>query len=254
MSWLVVGASEIGTSHLRHAKPCQDSCWFQGDAGSRFDPHLAVFVADGAGSASLSLKGAETAIEVAVDLLCKALDSGVSVVSSYFAETCLFAVRDALQVLALDSQHDLRDYACTFLGLVSSAAGTLAFQIGDGGIVVDTGKGLELSIAPMAGEYANMTRFVTDFDAASVLMTKCYPSPASFAAVFTDGIQKIATNMATNTPHTPFFEPFFRIMSRSKAEDEDALNAALVSFLKTPAVDQRTDDDKTLVLATRVTK
>lgn len=219
--------------------------------GGGVDPHLAVFVADGAGSASQSLKGAETAVEIAVALLAKALDSGVSVVSSAFAESCLFAVRDALQVLALDGQYDLRDYACTFLGLVSSSAGTLAFQIGDGGIVVDTGKGLELSIVPMSGEYANMTRFVTDLDAASVLMTKCYPLPVTQAAVFTDGIQKIATNMATNTPHAPFFEPFFRTLRKSKAEDEDALNAALVSFLKAPAVDQRTDDDKTLVLAIR---
>ena len=30
-------------------------------------------------------------------------------------------------------------------------------QIGDGGVVVDLGHGLQLPLTPMAGEYANMT-------------------------------------------------------------------------------------------------
>ena len=49
-----------------------------------------------------------------------------------------------------------RDYACTFLGVVASPSATLLMQIGDGGIVVDVGNGLEVPITPMIGEYANL--------------------------------------------------------------------------------------------------
>lgn len=40
-------------------------------------------------------------------------------------------------------------------------------QIGDGGVVVDFGHGLQLPLTPMVGEYANMTHFITDEDAVS---------------------------------------------------------------------------------------
>ena len=70
-----------------------------------------------------------------------------------------------------------RDFACTFLGVVSSPLGTLVLQIGDGGVVLDAGAGLELAIAPMTGQYANMTNFVTDEDAIEVLATKTFPDP-----------------------------------------------------------------------------
>jgi hypothetical protein len=142
-----------------------------------------------------------------------------------------------------------RDFACTFLGLLSSPLGTLAFQIGDGGIVVDAGQGLELAIVPMSGEYANMTSFITDENAVELLQTRAYVDTASLAAVFSDGIQRIALNMATNTPHEPFFAPFFKTLKVATLEQEDRLQGLLAEFLGSAKVNERTDDDKTLALA-----
>jgi hypothetical protein len=122
-------------------------------------------------------------------------------------------------------------------------------QVGDGGVVIDTGSGLELAIVPMSGEYANMTHFVTDEDAVSIMETKTYPDPALKVAAFTDGIQRLALNLATNTPHTPFFQAFFNGMARVSEEQEDQLQGLLIKFLGSQAVNERTDDDKTLALA-----
>ena len=135
------------------------------------------------------------------------------------------------------------------LGLLSMANGTLVLQVGDGAVVVDCGTGLEVAVVPMSGEYANMTHFVTDEGAVSVLATKTYPERALRVAAFTDGIQRLALNLANNTPHVPFFSPFFNGMAKATAEQEDQLQGLLVKFLGSQPVNERTDDDKTLALA-----
>lgn len=168
------------------------------------------------------------------------------------AVECVAHVRSCMHARAEAEGAAARDFACTFLGVVSSAIGTVVLQVGDGGIVLDVGNGLEVPVVPMSGEYANMTHFVTDENAISVLATKAYPSPASRVAVFSDGLQRLALNMATNTAHEPFFAPFFKVLAGSTPEQEDALHGALVRFLSSTSVNERTDDDKTLALAVLV--
>jgi len=133
--------------------------------------------------------------------------------------------------------------------VLSSPHATLVLQIGDGGVVLDVGSGLEIAVTPMGGEYANMTHFVTDDDALEVLATRVYAVPARRVAAFSDGIQRLALNLASNTPHEPFFAPFFDGLARVRPEQEAQLEAALRRFLASPAVNERTDDDKTLALA-----
>ncbi len=55
--------------------------------------------------------------------------------------------------------------------------------------------------------------------------------------------------MATNTAHGPFFTPFFTILATATAAQEDQLQAELARFIQSAAVNERTDDDKTLALA-----
>ena len=55
--------------------------------------------------------------------------------------------------------------------------------------------------------------------------------------------------MAANTPHDPFFAPFYKVLSSVGEGKEDELTAALVDFLNSDRVNERTDDDKTLALA-----
>ncbi|EJN10128.1 hypothetical protein PMI40_00215 [Herbaspirillum sp. YR522] len=97
-----------------------------------------------------------------------------------------------------------------------------------------------------------MTSFITDENAVEVLLTKAYVNQATLAAVFSDGIQRIALNMATNTPHEPFFAPFFKTLKSTTDEQEDQLQGLLAKFLASPQVNERTDDDKTLALAVRL--
>lgn len=244
-----MAASEVGTSHAHTNTPCQDSCWAQVYELSQGVPLLSIFVADGAGSASCGGDGAELAIQAAVEFLTEKVARREFGLNDQLATDLVVFVRAKIFGAADGAGLTGRDFACTFLGLLSSPLGTLAFQIGDGGIVVDAGQGLELAIVPMSGEYANMTSFITDENAVELLQTRAYVDTASLAAVFSDGIQRIALNMATNTPHEPFFAPFFKTLKVATLEQEDRLQGLLAEFLGSAKVNERTDDDKTLALA-----
>ncbi|EFC7107168.1 protein phosphatase 2C domain-containing protein, partial [Escherichia coli] len=50
-------------------------------------------------------------------------------------------------------------------------------------------------------------------------------------------------------PHVPFFTPFFNGLAAATQEQLDLLPELLKQFLSSPAVNERTDDDKTLALA-----
>ena len=247
-----MAASEIGTSHVANGGKCEDSCWAQVDILPTEQPLLSIFVSDGAGSAAKGGEGAELAIQAAADFISKKLKQGEFGLSDTLATDLVVSVRERIYSKAEADGLKARDFACTFLGVLSSSVGTLVMQIGDGGVVLDVGAGLEVAVVPMSGEYANMTHFVTDEDAIGVLATKAYADPVLRLAVFSDGLQRLALNMATNMPHEPFFTPFFNGMSKATPEQEDQLHALLVKFLGGAAVNERTDDDKTLALAIRL--
>ncbi|MGA0525444.1 protein phosphatase 2C domain-containing protein, partial [Escherichia coli] len=64
---------------------------------------------------------------------------------------------------------------------------------------------------------------------------------------------RLALAFETKLPHQPFFEPMFSVLRRTEPSDCEGLSAQLGQFLNSPQVNERTDDDKTLVLATRRT-
>lgn len=247
-----MAASEVGTSHIANGKSCEDSCWAQVDLTASGQPILSIFVSDGAGSASYGGAGAELAIRAAAAFIEKKLEFAEFGLNDELAVECGMAVREHIYSHAESEGLKARDFACTFLGVICSQNATLVMQIGDGGIVLDVGNGLEVPIVPMIGEYANMTQFITDDDAVVMLTTKLYNAPASYVAVFSDGIQRLALNMATNTPHEPFFAPFFKVLTSVTPEQEIQLQHALIAFLRGEAVNERTDDDKTLAFAVRI--
>lgn len=249
MSWRTVSASVVGTSHIDNGSGCQDSCIAFVESVATKPSLLSIFVADGAGSAACGGEGAELAIEAAAGFTSNAYINADHELDEGFAVGCIDAVRRRIFAAADKAGRPARDYACTFLALLTTANFTMAMQIGDGGIVLDTGEGLHVPIVPMSGEYANMTNFVTDENALDVIITKVYRQAASRVAVFSDGIQRLAMNMATNTPHEPFFLPFFQTLAITSSEKDDQLHDALVTFLGSAEVNDRTDDDKTLVIA-----
>jgi hypothetical protein len=246
VSWRVVSASAAGTSHIEAGTACEDSGSAQVHVWPDSGPLLSMFVADGAGSARHGGEGAHAAVETAVAFVDAA---GFPELNEQLGRKCVKAVRAAIRSRAKAEGATARDFACTFLGVLSSGTATLVMQVGDGGCVLDVGAGLEIPVLPMSGEYANMTHFVTDENALDVLAIKTYAGPASRAALFSDGLQRLAIDLTTHLPHAPLFERLFGALSSAGDGRDDELHEALMRFLTSPSVNERTDDDKTLALA-----
>ncbi len=250
MTWRIASASAAGTSHILRGIPCEDSCSAFIERPASQPPMLAVFVSDGAGSAVHGGIGAELAIEAASGYFSWLHEtSGSFLPNKKMAFDCLQHIRAKLIEAAEKRGISIRDFACTFLGVLTSTSSTVLLQIGDGGIVLDTGNGLELPIVPMSGEYANTTSFITDNNALEIAAVVELPKPAKKIAAFSDGIQRMALDMTSHQPYEPFFNPFFEILKKASEDQEALLGEELKSFLNSPAVNRRTDDDKTLVLA-----
>jgi len=248
-NWRIVGASTIGSSHRATGSPCQDSNWSTSCRTTAGRQVLLAFAADGAGTASQGGAGAEAAMEATAEFLTASLELIPGESAAALLVECAGRVSTRIREVAAAAGLAPRDFACTWLGVVANDTAATVVQIGDGGVVIDVGGGLQMPVTPMSGEYANQTYFITDDDALERVRTATVPGRAERVAVFTDGIQRLAVDLTRNVPHAPFFRGFFEVLSQAAAADEDRLHAGLLDFLGGSEVEKRTDDDKTLVLA-----
>ena len=245
MVWTVLGDSVTGTSHHARSTPCQDAfrfCRF----GSMAE-WLAIVVADGAGSASHSEIGATLACDEFVRRV-ETLERDVLltrvVITSLFADVriALFAEAERLGVPP-------RELACTTLLAVVGPTSAAFAQLGDGAIVVGHEQGYRAVFWPEPAEYANATDFLTADQFADFIQFETTTDTISEVAVFTDGLQRLALDFASRAAHPAFFRPLFDELRN--AVDTELLAAPFYNFLDSQRVNERTDDDKTLVLAIR---
>jgi hypothetical protein len=142
-----------------------------------------------------------------------------------------------------------REFACTLLTAIVSDDGAVFSQIGDGVIVVAEDDRYQTVFWPQSGEYANTTFFLTGSDFEERLAFRSLGAPVLELALLTDGLQSLALHYASRAVHAPFFDPMFQ--SLRQAQDPEELEGPMKDFLHCKLVNDRTDDDKTLVLATR---
>ncbi len=253
--WRHVHASVVGVAHLADGTGCQDACAARLLPGP--EPGVLVLVAaDGAGSAALSGVGAELTCQTLLTE-CAAWLAAAPLGEDWtptVAETLFQQVRNALERLAADTGQPMREFACTLLGAVVAADRALFLQIGDGAIVIGApDEGYRPVFWPQAGEYANETYFVTDATAAAHLEYAILSEPVVEIALLTDGLQRLALHYQTRQAHEPFFRPLFqRLREHPEPGCPAVLVTALERLLADPAINQRTHDDKTLILATRL--
>ena len=94
---------------------------------------------------------------------------------------------------------------------------------------------------------------MTDSDATAHLECTVLAESVAEIALLTDGLQLLALHYPRRQAHEPFFRPLFQhLRAFPEPGCPEPLTAALERFLDSPAVNQRTHDDKTLILATRL--
>lgn len=249
-AWRVIAASVQGTCHRRMHQPCQDAAaWAMTPEGL-----LVAAVADGAGSAACGATGASLAAHTAVATLAPQATCGTGRDAAPWPgllTEALTAARTALTQHAATAGLELHAYATTLLCVVVTPTLTAAAQIGDGALVVaNAADEFCLVTTPQRGEYWNETTFLSAPQAVQHAQVSIWHGTAVSLALFSDGLQMLALDLAGGRPHPPFFRPLFQWLVQTpepcRAQEQ------LARFLGSPRVGARTDDDITLLLATRV--
>jgi hypothetical protein len=251
-AWRTLAASVVGTAHAAEGAPCADACGLRALPTAAGELLVAV-VADGAGLATRASEGSRLACDAILAEAERFAESGeLAAFTRARAQQWLDAARRRLADAASAQSLDLRDYSSTLLVALVDARRAFFFQIGDGAIVCRGEAGeYRAALWPQSGEYANSTWFLTDAEAVERVQTASVEGVHE-VALLTDGLQALALRFGTRDVHGPFFEPMFARLREEDGRDGRDLAAELRAFLASPPVNRRTDDDKTLVLATRL--
>ncbi len=248
--WTWVAASVRGTSHERTGTRRQDAFRCSAVGGGRT---LVAVACDGAGSASRGGEGA-TLVARWLSLTAEAhLRNSVDLPSDKLVRDWIDSVRDLIAAAAERRGLRPRDFATTLVMVIAMPGRTLTIHVGDGaavGRLTTDGHWVSLSW-PENGEFASTTFFVTD-DVEVRLRTERSDHHVDRIAVMTDGIERLALDLAGGVPHSPFFEGISDPVARSAITGRDGvLSRKLAQYLSSDAINARTDDDKTLIVASR---
>lgn len=249
--WTWAAASCRGTSHQLANLPLQDA--FKCTIGLSPDEPIIVAVSDGAGTASYGGQGASLVCRSMAASARKHFETTASLPSDQDLENWVDAVRDHIAAIAARRQLSPRDFAATLILIISNGVDSVTLHVGDGCAVLkqaDTGSWIAATW-PEHGEYASTTSFVTDEPAARVRIAS-HVGQISAIAAFTDGLERLVLDLRAKQPHGPFFERMILPVASSDVRGREAqLSAKLRAFLDSDQVNNRTDDDKTLVLVAR---
>lgn len=253
-AWRWARACEIGTRHVAAGGACEDAC-----LGRRIETGdgeaLILAVADGAGSSRLAQIGSQEAVSQFARIAEHALEGRGAAPDEETVRAWLEGTQAHLERVAQVSARRIGDFSTTLLAVILSETWSAYVQIGDGAIVRSGDEAGEWGwmFAPHKGAYVNETVFLTHPDAARLAHVSIAGPPPGEIALFTDGLENLLIREGEQREVVEdFFNEMMAPVRALAAHGEDAkLSRALGQYLSSPAINSRTDDDKSLILATR---
>ena len=252
MTWQHIASSVTGKSHIDRHENGQDCC--RAGVVRLADKEFFIgLAADGAGSTACGGTGAHIACESTYMNILATLrqTTDVSGITDDIIRTWLCTANKEIAAQAETSGLPLKEFACTLIGAVIDDNHAVYFQIGDGGMVIRSTDDYETIFWPEQGEYANTTYFITDDAFLEHIRISCTGSSPEEIALFTDGLQNLVLSFSAKKAHAGFFRPLFDAIRKNRDNTLMDLSSYLEIFLKGNEINDRSDDDKTLILAVR---
>ena len=244
MAWRWASASVIGTSHIQRSDRLQDA-YAVSKIGN--DCIFAV-VSDGAGSAKFGAYGAWLTCRFLTVRFREWLHDSPELPSDEKLVDWIDELRDWISAIAARRESMPRQFAATLVAVFVAPSETLVLHIGDSAVVGRKEGEWDVLCWPENGEYASSTYFVTD-DPEPRLNIIRKPREHDAFALFSDGVGDLALSHLEQAAYSRFFAPMLRPVDASPGEGRLAeLSAKLATYLASPSVCERTDDDKTLIL------
>jgi hypothetical protein len=270
--WAVIGASVPSREKTKAGRRCDDYCHF----AAIFEGCGAIFVADGVGSVPMSRFGSELLCRFVVPRALKTLVEDEakipglspseflhSIAPSDWARLSQCAVGagyDALERLARKTRHPTIAFSSTLIVCLILSRRILLFHLGDGrGAVRTENTHWQALFEP---------NVVEGIDDRSLMIgsvqSVVHDLAASAVSVMTDGCERAAfltrvldedsgKYVGQNKPYGPFFDavpPYVRDLARLEEGQREAWTELLRKG--TPKLEEEADD-KTLVVAVRLT-
>lgn len=256
VNWRYAFASVAGSSHEKNGVGCQDASACRIIQTGNGEAVLIAAVSDGAGSANFSGLGSALACDLFIDgvddhFQCRRTPEELG---EQFAREWVQQFQQAIARKAVCCQAKPRDFACTILTAVVGTDWAVFMQVGDGAIVTslhDNSESYDWIFWPDNGEFANSTYFATESAAHKNIRIIFQRKIIDRVALFTDGMQRLTLHYESKTAFQPFFRPIFEELNSASNEQMEKMNLNLAAFLKSPDVNARSDDDKTLIIASR---
>jgi hypothetical protein len=247
--WTWAAASSRGTSHTRSGERRQDAFACSTPTG-KHSPLIAV-LCDGAGSARMGGEGASLVARIISSRVRERCRLGLGTLPDDVVWSWVSDARDHVAKAAAKRDLSARDFAATLICVISDGSETLVAHVGDGSVVIQDSKDKAWHVVswPSHGEYASTTFFVTDEPEPKLMLHRRFGAISALVA-FTDGLERLALNFGAGHAHVPFFQGILGPVAGSETAGRDhKLCAALARYLESDAVNARTDDDKTLLVA-----
>lgn len=245
-------ASVKGPYHKNLNKSCEDAGACLSLPFSK-EPIFLGAIADGAGSVPFGREGALLAVKETLLFFKHSYASFSQDTFEIHVRKLIAHIRRLLQKKATEKNVPLSSLASTLLAFCATPSALYFFQVGDGFAAIrqhtqsSAEKVYYLVTLPQKGEHENETYFVTSncvYEAIKCLVIT--PTP-TFLAMATDGIEGAALKKPEFLPFAPFFAPLESFLEQQTGNNQDA-SKNLADFLKSPKFQEKSSDDKTLLL------
>ncbi len=251
--WRAAYASVIGSSHQKNGTVCQDAgrCQILDLNGEEI---LLAIVSDGAGSSSRSDVGSKLVVDSFFSIFEESIrNHGFNQISRGFVLDWLKGLQGEIQCLADVESLQLKEFFCTLVAAIIGPQNSIFFQIGDGAVVAAEPGSVDYYPVfwPQHGEFANQTNFLFQENIEETLEFESNREVIDRIALFTDGIERLVLNFSSKSAHSPAFQPIFEWLAKCEPSRENSPSEILNAYLCSDLINSRTDDDKTLVMATR---
>lgn len=254
-NWKAIARSMVGLNHQNQQQPCQDFSRYLALEGDI----LLGAIADGCGSASHGGLGAKLAVMGAINSLEQwhqfATTKGEPQWPSRlndaklkrFFHYLLHCLQQELRQQAKSIGCDYSELATTLIVFIAHPQGLSAMQLGDGFLVTRSqGQDYQLNFIPNKGEYANQTVFITSDNAQNYVQIIQNEQPVEFICAATDGLENVALKQPEWLAFAPFFKPLEDYLHETIDPEQEP--EYLDQFLSSERLNERTQDDKTLLL------
>ena len=244
VTWKIISHAMPGSSHLEQGKGCEDVIKVV------TDENIAVIsLADGAGSFSKAVEGAELATEKSSKWLIKNFDWAYIAKKSDITNRLIYnTIKKGLKRKSKKEKSKPKEYSSTLLFVAIKDNRYIAGHIGDGVIGVTTTEGENVVLSePDRGEFANNTYFTTSSKISKHfrLHRGTIVNIGSFF-LMSDGSADCLFNQTDNT-FAPAISKFSSLLEGASDEGVKQVNNALNNVME-QHFRSRTNDDCSFVM------